>query len=79
MLLCRRARSRCRPSLACFVGSAVACCRQPAVEFALDQAGIFEQPDDLGPYDLIEKILADRAVVANGPPRWRQASEPRHR
>src|SRR5260370_22617457 len=38
---------------------------QPAVEFALDQAGLFEQLDDLGPCDPIEKILADRAVMAN--------------
>jgi hypothetical protein len=37
---------------------------QPAVELALDQAGLFEQLDDLGPCDPIEKILADRAAVA---------------
>jgi hypothetical protein len=40
----------------------VACGLQPAVELALDQAGLFEQLDDLGPCDPIEKILADRAA-----------------
>src|ERR1700736_3365350 len=47
----------------CRIG--VACDLEPAVKLALDQAGLFEQLDDLGPCDPIEKILADRAAVAN--------------
>ena len=41
----------------CWIG--VACGLQPAVEFALNEAGILEQLDDLGSHDPIEKILAD--------------------
>ncbi len=47
----------------CRIG--MACGLQPAVELALDQAGLFEQLDDLGPRDAIEKILADRTAMAN--------------
>ena len=49
---------------------------QPAVELVLDQARILQQADDLGPDNLIEEILADRAVW---PPSRRQASEPMQR
>ncbi len=38
---------------------------QPAVELVLDQARILQQADDLGPDNLIEEILADRAVIAD--------------
>ena len=34
------------------------CRRQASIEFALDQAGIFEQLDDLAPDDLVEQVLA---------------------
>ena len=34
------------------------CRRQAPIEFALDQAGVFEQPDDLAPDDLVEQVLA---------------------
>jgi hypothetical protein len=37
---------------------------QPAVQFALDQTGIFQQPDDFRPDRRIEIVLADRAAVA---------------
>ena len=36
---------------------------QPAVQFGLDQAGIFQQPDDLRPDSCVEIVLADRAAV----------------
>ena len=54
-----------KPIFATLCRIGVACGLQPAVELALDQAGLFEQLDDLGPRDPIEKILADRAAVAN--------------
>src|SRR6202023_356479 len=53
-----------KPIFATLCRIGVACGLQPAVELALDQAGLFEQLDDLGPCDAIEKILADRAAVA---------------
>ena len=40
-------------------------CRQPAIELVPDQAGVFQQTDDLGPHHLIDEILANRTVVAH--------------
>lgn len=41
-------------------------CRQPTIQFLLYERGVFQQPDHLGPNDLIEQILPDHAaVVAN--------------
>ena len=54
-----------KPIFATLCRIGVACGLQPAVELALDQAGLFDQFDYLGPCDPIEKILADWAVVAN--------------
>src|SRR5262249_41120423 len=43
-------------------------CRQPTIKFLLDQSGLFQQADHLGPNDLIEEFLSDElAVVANRP------------
>ena len=36
---------------------------QPPVQFLLDQSRVFQQSDHLGPDDLIEEILSDKAVV----------------
>src|SRR5215471_8827810 len=43
----------------------VACHLQPTVELVLDEAGILKQFEDLGPYNLVEQILADRTTMAN--------------
>ena len=51
-LLCRIGRPRCR---------------QPAIEFALDQVGIFQQTDNLIPDDMVEQVLADRTIIAHWP------------
>ena len=41
-------------------------CCQPTIKFLLDQSRLFQQADHLGPDDLIEEILPDKAaVVAN--------------
>ena len=42
----------------------IARCGEPAIEFLLDQRRIFEKPNDLGPDDAIQKILARRSVIA---------------
>ena len=39
--------------------------RQPAIELVLDQVGIFQQPDDLSPHNLVEEILTNGAVIAH--------------
>ena len=39
--------------------------RQPAIEFALDQAGIFQQTDNLVPDDMVEEVLADWTAIAH--------------
>ena len=48
---------------------------QAAIEFRLDEPGIFDELDDLVPHDRIEKVLADRTIVADrstgAPPRVR--------
>ena len=54
-------------------------CRQPAVEFLLDQRWVFQQSDHLGPDNLIQELLADEtAVVANRAAGFRQLSEAMH-
>jgi len=41
-------------------------CYQPTIKFLLDQSGLFQQANHLGPDDLIEKFLSDQlAVIAN--------------
>jgi hypothetical protein len=35
------------------------------VEFGLDERRVFDQADDLPPYNLIEQILADRSAIAH--------------
>jgi len=51
-------------TLLCRIGGTRGC--QPTVKFLLYQRGVFQQPDYLGPDDLIEQILPDQtAVVAN--------------
>jgi hypothetical protein len=39
------------------IGGARRC--KPTVQFLLDQYGVFQQSNDFGPDDLIEKILAE--------------------
>ena len=56
-----------RTLLALFGGIRCTCGHETTIEFVLDQSGIFEQPDDLRPDDLIEQFLAHQAsVVAHG-------------
>jgi hypothetical protein len=38
---------------------------QPAVELFLDEARILQQPDNLVPDDVIEKVLANRSTAAD--------------
>jgi hypothetical protein len=39
---------------------------EPTIEFLLNQGRIFEQPNDLGPDDLIQQILPHGSVVTAG-------------
>ena len=48
----------------CWVGFARGC--ETPFKLALDQPRIFEQAHDFGPNDLVEKVLTDRAIIANG-------------
>ena len=43
-------------------------CPQAAVEFLLYEMGVFEQPHDFLPYDIIQQILTHWAVLADRPP-----------
>ena len=40
--------------------------REPAIKLLFDQRGILEQPHHLGPHDLIQQVLPDRSVLADG-------------
>ena len=46
------------------------------VQVRSGSAGAFEQADDFGPNNLVQKVLTHRANVANGAGKRRQASEP---
>ena len=38
-------------------------CCQPTIQLLLNEGGVFQQLNDLGPDDLIKQILADEAAV----------------
>jgi hypothetical protein len=53
--------------------------QQPTIRFLLDQSGLFQQANHLGPDDLIEKFLSNELPLSQtGPPSFRQLSEPMH-
>jgi len=54
------------PLFATFGRISLASCREPPLDLVLDEARIFEQPHNLGPNDFVQKVLTNRAVVANG-------------
>ena len=42
-------------------------CRfETSIEFGLDEGGVLQQADDLGPDQVIEQILADGLLLTNG-------------
>src|SRR2546422_1061668 len=40
--------------------------RERAIQLLFDQRGILEQPHHFGPHDLIQQVLPDRWVLADG-------------
>ena len=43
----------------------LSCGCEPSVELVLDELRIFEQPHDLRPNNLVQKILTHRTIVTN--------------